>query len=266
MLECGRALPPPLPVLSGVRGSWAQRSTNGSSAPALATGPREALATFQHGLSSSSTSNRTPPSCFPSGLEEHADEGKLRNEKTQIPRRRLHHHSCLSSPRAVPTAPTVRGVATPGGSAHRRVMLLPQDWHGHGEGQEAWQEQRHPSLCSPHAAPKNQLSFYPWALPIRFTKSGGQRDGATSLLSGWQRLKKIPVLWDALLGWGDEPWSRAEVPPSRRTLPRSPHSHGHSHCTGRHFLPPQPCCRHAADVGRIKLPHTPECKSPSKSM
>lgn len=130
----------------------------------------------------------------------------------------------------MPTAPAVWGVATPGGSSRLRVPPLPQDRHGHGVGRASWQEQRHPSLCSPPAAlesllhPQNQLSFHPWALATRFTKSGGQGDGTTSLLSGWRRWKEIPMSSDAPLGWRDKPWSRAEVPLSRRTLPSSPGS------------------------------------------
>lgn len=78
--------------------------------------------------------------------------------------------------------------------------------HGHSTGQEARQEQRHPgsaASCCPDslAQPNTPLSFQPWALPRYFTKSGGQRDGAMSLLSGWGRWKEMPVLPDAPLGW-----------------------------------------------------------------
>lgn len=158
------------------------------------------------------------------------------------------------------------------GCCYSGWLLSPQSTAAAAGPARARQEQQHPSLCSPHAAPEsllhpqNQLSFHPWALAVRFTKSGGQRDGATSLLSGWRRWKEVPVLRDAPLGRGDEPWSRAEVPLSRRTLPSSPRSQGRSDRAGRHFLPPQPRCRHAACIWRTELPHTSECKSPSKIM
>lgn len=179
------------------------------------------------------------PSRFPAGLEERVDEGKLRNEETRIPRRRPRRHtslsSHLSSPRAMPTAPTVRGAAAPAGVAP--LAPEPQDRHGHGVGQEPRQEQRRGQLPSPRAAPgslshpQNPLSFHPWALAIRFTKSGGQKDGTSSLSSllwGWWRWKEIPVLSDAPPGRGDEPWSRAfapQDPPSSPPASRPPQHH-----------------------------------------
>lgn len=157
------------------------------------------------------------------------DKGKLKNEKTRLPRRHSHRHTCLSShlgsPRAVPAAPTVLGCC------YSRWLFSPQSAAATArpaQPRQAWQEQRHPSLCSLHAAPErllhpqNQLSFHPWALAIHFTKSGGQKDRAESLLLGWRRWKEIAVLRDAPLGRGDEPRSRAEVPLSHRTPPQLP--------------------------------------------
>lgn len=117
------------------------------------------------------------------------DKGKLKNEKTRLPRRHSHRHTCLSShlgsPRAVPTAPTVLGCC------YSRWPSSPQSAAATArpaQPRQAWQEQQHPSLCSPHAAPErllhpqNQLSFHPWALAIHFTKSGGQKDRAESVI------------------------------------------------------------------------------------
>lgn len=169
-------------------------------------------------LSSSAKSHRTPLSHVPAGLEQHVQEGKLRNKKPQLPGR--HSHAQF-------TWDMVWGAVTPRGSSCLGVpLLLQQNQHGHSVGWEDWQEQQHPSFYSPHTTSK---AFYMHKTSSAFIPGLWQslspnptgRGMEQHLVMGLGGGKETPVLWGALLGQGDEPWHGARVPP-RTGPPSSP--------------------------------------------